>query len=150
MEYGPANITTYDVVVNYGQSFAEMVAVGNYDLVDSEIAESPFQFGGEGRQNVTLTLFHFNRSISSEDAIDEMKQQGFRPGRIEHLLALGAAHTELQKQFPIASLGSSWRRPFGSVIPHLGYDDDIGRYLRLPWFACDWPPNFRLIALRDA
>jgi undecaprenyl-diphosphatase len=56
--------------------------------------------------NLIGKLFHFNRDISSEDAIAEMDKDGFRPATLAELLALGEAQPELQKQFPIIALSS--------------------------------------------
>jgi len=138
---------SFTVTIDYTQSLADMIRAGNYDWVNEDITQEHFPIQGERRQEVTVTLFHFNRSVSSGDAIAGIKQQGYRPGEIEHLLALGAAHPDLQKQFPIIALGSVWSPPGGSrCVPSVPWRG-AGRSLHLLWFDGAWRPSCRFIAV---
>ena len=114
---------TFKVLVDYTKTLKEMIRVGQYDWINDDITSNHFPVTGTGQKEVEITLFHFNRTISSDDAITEMKKAGYRPASVEELLALGAAEKELQKQFPINALGSVWRRPDGDRdVPCLGRD----------------------------
>ena len=95
-------------------------------------------------------LFHFNRSISSDDAIAEMDKAGYRPCLIEDLLSLGVAYKKLQKQFPIVALGSVWRNSPGTrYVPSL-YWDGHGRFLYLSCSGRDWVADCRFAVVRNA
>lgn len=139
---------TFKVLVDYSKSLAEMVSAGKYDWVNLDITNSHFPIQGSGQQEKEVVLFHFNKVVSSEEAIVEMEKQGFCPAKIEDLLALGANQPELQKQFSIAALGSSWRRSGGALsVPLLGWCV-VGRSLGLGWFVRDWDGRWRFAAVR--
>jgi len=138
----------FKVVVGYTRTLKQMIHAGNYDWVNPDINEMNFKVEGQGKQEKEVVLFHFGRSISSEDAISEMSKAGYRPAKIEELLALGAAYPELQKEFPIVALGSAWQSPDGNRrVPCLLW---FGRerYLDLYWFGLDWDEDYRFAAVR--
>lgn len=140
-----------DVFIDYNFSLVNMIKMGKYDVVSNDITQESFPIIGEGRhqQRVVLILLHFDRSVSSDSVIVKMRQQGLRPARIEHLLALGVARPGLQKQFPIAALGSMWQDPAGDrYVPLLGWPMQ-GRNLLLSCFGSDWHPCYRFVALRE-
>jgi hypothetical protein len=138
----------FRVVVDYGQVLVEMIQAGKYDWINNDITSDHFPITGTGQKEEEITLFHFNRSISSDDAIVEMAKKGFRPADPPEILALGAEHPELQKQFPIVALGSPWRDPGG--LRHVVYldRDDARRPLDLVWFERDWIGDWRFAAVR--
>jgi len=138
---------SYIVVVDYSRSLAEMIKAGKYDWVHGNINENNFPVKGIGRHEVSVVLFHFNRVISSEDAMSEMKRTGYRPARIEELLALGENYPDLQRQFPIIALRSFWRPQLGGRgVPALWRIGE--RDLRLLWFESAWHSVFRFLAVR--
>ncbi len=97
---------------------------------------------------VSAKLFHFNRDISSGDAISEMDKTGYRPATLMELLVLGFLFPEMQRQFPIVALGSLWRIA-GSfrVVPSLGVGGSR-RELDLHWFDNDWDAHSRFLGVR--
>ncbi|MBI2097936.1 MAG: hypothetical protein HYT46_03330 [Candidatus Vogelbacteria bacterium] len=128
----------YKLVVNYDQTLAEMIAAGRYDSVNSSITAEHFPVTGRGQQAVEVELFHFGRVMSSEQVMAELDRVGYRPTRIEELLALGAARPDLQRQFPIIALGSPWRNLHGyRRVTYLG-EWHVKRKLSLHWFGSDW------------
>ena len=145
---GEENIT---LTVDYSRTVEQMIAGGNYGWKNSDITEKNFPLPTKllGKKITASTkLFHFERSISSEDAISEMNKAGFRPATLAELLALGEAHPELQKEFPIVALGSVWRDERGDrLVPVLYFDDD-GRELGLNWLGFDWDDNYRFFGVR--
>ena len=77
-----------------------------------------------------------------------MDKRGYRPGRIEELLALGEIMTELQREYPIVALDSAWRGSDGDLgVPCLWSDDRL-RLLYLDWFEDGWSPYYRFLVLR--
>ncbi|MBU4315415.1 hypothetical protein KJ673_03345, partial [Patescibacteria group bacterium] len=77
-----------------------------------------------------------------------MEANYLRPGKIEELLAFGATYPEVQRQFPIICLGSSWVDRGGRRhAPFLsGYGS--GRELRLGWCGSVWDGYCRFLAVR--
>ena len=145
---GAATRNVYPITVNYAQAFEEMVGAGKYDYRNDCITAVNFPITGEGMVNYEAVLFHPNRDLESEDAVKEMTQIGLEPAKTEHLLAFGAKFPEIQREFPVVALGSSWVRPHRSRnVPYL--DRWFGeRDLRLIRWAGEWFAYCRFLALR--
>lgn len=129
-------------------SLSERIKRGKYDWVNSDINEKNFPETVSADYESEYKLFHFNRSISSEDAIKEMEKEGYRPGNISELLALGEVKPELQREFPIVELGLLWLNPFGGRSVAVLRCDGDRRELGLDWFGCDWSARFRFLGVR--
>ncbi len=141
--------SAYKVTVDYAQSLAEMIKAGKYDWVNSDITAEHFPIQGKGKQDVEVVLFHFGKEITSEQVLEVLETQGYRGAKIEEMLALGAAYPELQKQFPILTLGSVWQGPGGSrFVPYLDWDG-AGRDLRLDWLGRGWRGYYRFASVRN-
>ena len=78
--------------------------------VNASITATNFPFTNNEGDTVRLVLAHFNRDISSKDAVKKMAQFGYKPAMIEHLMAYGAQRWDLQPE-RVACLGSSWMSP---------------------------------------
>ncbi len=138
----------FKVVVDYTQTLSQMVQAGNYGWVHDDITQDHFPIKGSGQKEVEVVLFHFDKVITSEEAITEMDKAGFRPARIEELLALGAQQPEFRKKFPIMAPGSVWRNSDDRCdIPHL-HCNAYQRNLNLYWFGSNWHRNYRFAAVR--
>ena len=143
-----ANI--FKVAVNYARPLMEMIRAGKYDYVNSDIIAKHFPVKGKDILPVELELVHLNKYISSDDAIAEIKQRGFRPAKIEELLAFGEKYPEEQRKYPIVALGSVWRSWRGiRDVPYLGGRGD-GRGLSLDCFGYDWDEDFRFLVVRES
>lgn len=145
-------LLVYKIVVDYGISLAEMIKTGKYDWVNDDIVAKNFpiqiQAQGNEKQELEITLFHFNRYIGSDDAIKEIDKAGYRPVSLAELLALGTSQPELQRQFPIIALGSVWQDRYGDrYVPYLWLDGS-DRCLYLFLFESDWFPLFRFAVAR--
>ncbi len=129
-------------------SLSDRIALGKYGWVNSDITEENFPEKVGKDYEVEYKVFHFNRSISSESAIAEMEKEGFRAGNLAELLKLGEIKPELQREFPIVALGSTWRDAGGArYVPVLGCDDGRRR-LGLHWFGGGWGGNVRFLGVR--
>jgi hypothetical protein len=138
----------YNIVVDYGRSLKQMIKAGNYDWVNKNITAEHFPVKGKGKHELSVTLFHFNRTTRSDDAIAEMNKQGFRPAKIEELLFLGEKYPDIQREFPIVSLGCVWWNPDGSrYVPCLSRRGSK-RELNLGCFRNDWHDCCRFLAVR--
>lgn len=141
------NHPTYPVTISFDLSLAEMIKVGKYNSVNSDITEKHFPVNGKGTNEVVTELLHFNRYTESEDVFRELDRSGLRPATIEELLAFGAKYPEIQRQFPIVALGSIWRRLDARFVPCLwGFSGDRG--LNLFWFGSRWYATCRFLAVR--
>lgn len=138
------------VEVDYTKSLDEMIQAGNYDWAHGAITSKRFPIQGQGRTNVELVLFHFNGQMTSTEVIAEMERQGYRPARIEQLLALGAAYPELQKEFHIICLGSVCQHPNGDR--HVPCIDLIADKRELDLFLFDsaWTAHDHFAAVHNS
>lgn len=103
------------LTVDYSQTLAAMIAAGKYKWKNVNIIDKnfPLPAGLSGKKIAIVgKLFNFCE-ISSKGAICEMNEAGYRPAILPEFLALGAKHPELQRQSPLACLGSSWHDPKG-------------------------------------
>ncbi len=167
-------VDIFTVTVDYNRTLLQMIQAGKYDHADHEInaehfpivydmgeyevsivthdAETAklFQPPQKGKWKVELEviLVHFNRNISSDDAIKEMDQLGLRPAVLPELLAFGEMHPAVQKDFPIVALGSVWLLGGGNRrVP--GLDRWVAeRELHLFYFVGDWLGGYRFAAVR--
>ena len=99
----------FPVTNNYKLSLAEMISAGHYDRVNDDITAEHFPIRGGGTAELEAQLVHLNRLMESEDVLKELDKNDLWPGTIPELLAFGAKHPELQRQFPIIPLGSVWQ-----------------------------------------
>lgn len=124
----------------------ELITLGKYDWVNGDIIAKYFPVVEvptlEGEN-----LFHFNRNISSEDAIAEMDKVGYRPATMAELLVYGAKNPEMQRQFPIVALGSVAQIDGTRRVGILG-EGGSGRKLNLDYFDGGWGGGCRFLAVR--
>ena len=144
-------VLLYDVfrlMVDYGQSLEQMIDAGRYDYANNDITTKRFPIKGEGKVEFEGRYFHFNRTTSSKNAIAAMKEAGWEPANIEHLLVLGEKYPDEQRKFPIIGLGSVAKVYGNRSVPVLNKDDSE-RHLYLPWFDRDWSGPCRFLAVRN-
>lgn len=140
----------YKIKVNYNLTLDEMFKLGHYDWINDDITTKHFPIKDKGKIKVALELVHFDEASTTEAALAELDQRGLRPATMAELLAFGAKYPELQKQFPIVSLGSSWVVSGGSRgFPYLDGSDGR-RLLRLHYGEDDWFDDCRFLALRKS
>lgn len=138
---------TYSARVDYNQTLTEMINVGKYDWVNSNITQEHFPIEGEAAQEVDLVLVHLNRWARTSEVEAEIKKQGLRPADLAELLAFGAKYPDVQKQFPIAALGSVWVSPSGNrYVPYLDGSWNGERGLDLRWYEDHWDDYWRFLA----
>lgn len=139
----------FPVTVDYSRSLKEMIAAGKYDWINDDITDKHFPMA-KGKAELNLELVHFNKYISSDDAIAELKMRGMRPATLWELLAFGEKFPEKQREFPVIALASVWRHfSGGRRVPCL-WSGAGGRYLGLFWCGLDWRGRFRFLASRES
>jgi hypothetical protein len=140
---------TYNVMVDYSMSLADMIKAGKYDWSNDDITDKRFSFQGTGQHEVELVMVHLNRSATTREVRQYMDEQGLEPAKIEHLLAFGATYPEIQREFPIIALGSSFVPVHGDrIYPYL-HCRGGGRMLSLRWNDDDrpWVESCRFLAV---
>lgn len=138
----------YPVSVDYGRSVADGILAGQYDWVNVGIVAPHFPTKKSGMHEVKIELIHFDREISTEDALSEIDTRGYRPADLHELLAFGSEHSEIQWEFPIVALGSVWQARDGNrLAPYLDRDDRV-RGLDLGWVKYDWLGFYRFAVVR--
>ena len=147
-EVGQKAKDVFRVLVDYCRSLEDMIAIGKYDHVNSDINAKHFPIAKHGREDVAIEPVHFNRGISSDNALRELDKMGFRPATLPELLAFGEKYPDVQRRFPIVALGSVWRSlDGGRCVPYL-WGVSHGRGLDLGWFEGGWDAGYRFAAVR--
>lgn len=143
--------TSYTITLDRSMSLGDMIAAGKYDSVNGHITEKKFPIERqEGKSEVEVILVHFDKVLTTTQVKSEFERRGLQPAKIENLLALGTAHPDLQRDFPIAALGSALQPSGGDLdSPYLGGDGDE-RDLDLDWYNPDveWDGYWRFLAVR--
>jgi hypothetical protein len=139
------------LTVDYTKTVEQAITNGHYNFKNSDITAKNFPVSSEmigKKMEVAVRLFHFNCSISSDDASLEMHKAGYRPATLMELLTLGSLFPEIQRQFPIIALGSVWRAAcLDCYVPYL-HVFNSRRRLNLYWFGIDWGAHCRFLGVR--
>ena len=131
-------IIALEIRVDDSRQFSEMLQSSKQDFVDPEIIEGNFPIREKKKKRSKVFLVRFNRTLSPDDALAELKKHGFEPGGIEELFAVGGQHPERQLESPIVALGSIWKDKHGCrFIPHLWKNEKNERVLGIVWFDDD-------------
>lgn len=138
-------------IVDYDMNLEAMIAAGNYDWKNDDINAKRFPIVGKGKVEFEDTIFHFDRDISSEDAVKEIiaadTKNPWEPGKIENILAYGAKNPEEQRKFPIVGLGSVGEVDGNRFVPCL-YGYGSKRILSLSWWGDGWLAFCRFLGVR--
>jgi len=161
-EVAIASIThSYSVLLDATKSLADLITLGRYDWINPDITAEHFPVKSRGKRNVRVELWWPNKYFKNGDEViaelaklnDELAQKNasyrYRFAFIEELLALGASQPELQRQFPIAALGSIWLvsdriRRFACL-----YGGGAERVLGLGWMEYDFRDGWRFALVRE-
>ena len=128
-------------------SFEDRITRGNYGWDNSDLTEKKFPVTAEQVGDWEWKLFHFDRDISSEEAIRLMKEDGYDAGAIGHILTFGEKYPEEQRKFPIIGLGSVAKVLLHRDVPGL-WSDGGERVLDLFLFDGGWRRRFRFLGVR--
>ena len=143
----PAN-PAYPTSINYEMSIEELLRLGKYDWSNNDITSKHFPTKRTGEADITIELVHFGRNIGSDDAIKELDRMGLRPAEACELLKFGEKHPDVQREFPIAALGSVWRYLSGYRYVGCLYRSGAERHAYLRWFEGGWGDGWRFAAVR--
>src|ERR1035437_1835235 len=113
----------------------QLIASHNFNWVNSDIEKN---FKLEKVRSSDYKLYHFDKYISSEDAIKEMAKDGYLPATITELLKWKGWN---DKDWVIA-LGSVAKVGGGRLVACLG-GFGTRRGLGLGWFGSVWGDDYR-------
>lgn len=121
----------------------DLIKAKKFDWVNSDITDEVFP--EENPRNTDYKLYHFDKYISSEDAIKKMEKEGYVPANIRELLAWSGWN---EKDWVIA-LGSVGEVSGDRHVPVLSRRGSERRLL-LGWFDFDWSSLCRFLAVRNS
>lgn len=137
----------FSVAVDYDQTVEQMVEAGHYDWKNGDINSGNFQVNRRQSGTMEVHTIQPNRFISSDYAIKEMDNMGFRTAELPELLAIGAKHPDKQKENTVVALGSLLKDPNGRqyvpVLSSVGRGRGLGLYL----FGSAWDPCCCFLAI---
>lgn len=119
--------TAYPVVVDYGLSVERAIELGHYDSVNSDINSRNFPNRRDGTEDVVIELVILHQVISTENALRELDERGYRPANLRELLAFGQKYPDAERDFPVAALGSNWLRRYGDRFAPFIYREGLRR-----------------------
>lgn len=129
--------------------FDARIARGGYGWRYDALTEARFPVTGDQIGTREQKLFHFNRSVSSQDAARLIREAGYEPAPVGAILAFGAASPEVQVLHPVVGLGSVAEIDGKASAPTLWFDG-ARRTLDLLWLDGDWHRNYRFLGVREA
>lgn len=103
-------IVTFKDSIDYNRSIADSIKAGKYDWVNEDITDKNFPSTEKGNEEIEYVLFAFDRSISPEKAIKEMKKVDSRPATMKELLSFGEKHPEIVVDSPFTTAHGSFAR----------------------------------------
>jgi hypothetical protein len=103
------------IKIKAGCSVEQGVAAGQYDWSSREITSEHFPVNETADSEFAVELIAFEQDVKTGAVLDAMDKAGLRPIRFSEELAIGEQHPDLQKEFQIVCLGSSWQRSDGRM-----------------------------------
>lgn len=121
----------------------DLIAQGKFTFVNSSI--TPENFPEEPIRSDDYKLFHFDKYITSEDAVKEIESAGYLPANIYELLSW----KDWNGKDWVVGLGSSCALDVDRRVPDLG-GFSSGRDLDLGWWDGRWDDAYRFLAVRNS
>lgn len=140
----------FRVLVNYDLRVDAAVRECGCDWANSDINDKNFKTNRTGQKEVEMKLFHFSRLMESEEAIKEMKKEGYRPAELHEGLAFVTKNKDEQRKYPIVLLGSLWQYWSGDWSVACLRSDADERDLDLYYFDDRWYASCRFLAVRES
>lgn len=123
------------------KTFKSLVKPWDFTYINSSIED---KFTIEEPRSSEYKLYHFDKYISSEDAIKEMEKEGYSPATLSELLSW----KDWNKDDLVIALGSGAEVGGYRRVPYL-IRDGSERGLDLYYFDGDWYAYCRFLAVRN-
>ena len=122
---------------------SSLIETRKLDWVNSDIKDGLFETPKEISSG--YKLYHFNKYISSEDAIKEMEKEGYRPANAWELLLW----KDWNDKDWVVALGSVGKVGGDRFVPYLGKGGSKRDLYLHCWFG-DWNARFRFLGVRNS
>jgi hypothetical protein len=136
-----------EVTVDFDRSLESMITEGRYDWTNPDVTKTNFPYKAKGVSHVKVHLICFGDIARSEEVMQNLARASLRPATLPELLACGTIHPELQKESPVAALGSVWSHPCGGHQVPILWTGQTGRRLDLYWLENGWGSDCRFAAI---
>ncbi len=136
-------------IVNYGLTLPQMIVEGEFNWVNSNITPERFPIKGSGMTRYKFKIFEPKRNISSEDAVEMMRKDGFPAVHHEAGLAFAREFPNEQLKRPIALLGSSAKWYNENNVICLLKGDAAGRHLHLRYWRLLWSARWGFLGAQE-
>ena len=105
------------ITIDYELSLSDAIKSGNYEDINPHIISTDFPENKieNGKKEVIVKLFTFDKEVESQEAIQDMDEQGYRPATFRELMAFGEVNPEVQRYFPINALGTIVNHPKNNI-----------------------------------
>lgn len=144
---GPTTVgDNHNITVDGTHGLAAMIDAGHYGWTNSDVNDANFKITPTKRDEV-MALVSFNRNISSENAVAEMKARGLRPANLDECLAYGATIADTGSIHPIICLGQSTQFDDDREVPGLWVGSGTWG-LHLDHWDVGWDSDYRFLAVR--
>ncbi|MFA5935146.1 MAG: hypothetical protein WC827_04665 [Candidatus Paceibacterota bacterium] len=141
-------VAVFTAMVDETVSVEDAVKTGKFDWSNDNITSANFpKITGGQKADKEVTIFHFNKTMTSEAVIAEMDKAGYKPANIWALIGLAVKEPDLQRKFPIVALGSVCELGGYRRVPYL-YEGSSERNLGLLYFDDGWDDRYRFLAVR--
>ena len=116
---------TLTLHMDYDASYSHMIEEGKYEQVNYYFDWLHERFWAEdahtGKRDIQIRLFTFGGcNMTTEQIIEEMDKEGFRPATVKELLAFGAEFPDCHMDGETVAL--SRIRIFDDMVPSIGPD----------------------------
>lgn len=138
--YLPSLFSRNQNITMPNKTLKQLIKKNKFDWVHPDINEKNFPL--EDISSNPTKLFHFNRPITSEEAIKEMAKEGYRPANAYELLAWDGWNG----QDWVVALGSFAKIGGNRYVLYLN-GDGSERSLGLGWLDGGWDDFYRFLAI---
>lgn len=119
------------------------IASLDFDYVNSDIEKN---FPIEAPRNTDFKVFHFDKYVTSEEAIKRIEAEGYLPATLGELLSF--AKDGWDNKQTVTALGSVAKVNGNRRVPAL-WKFGSERVLDLDWFGGGWRERCRFLAVRN-
>ena len=88
------------------RTLAEMIDVGKYFLQEKSIDDTHLRVVAKRFTDARVTAVAFKEELTTQEVLSEIDRRGFRPARVEELLAYGMRHFKEYNGKLLVAMGS--------------------------------------------
>ena len=138
----------FTITVKKDEHFNSLVMAAEYDGINDDVTvmRFPMRYSQPGERK--LVLLHFDRTISSEDALKEAQRLGLERPTYEDCLRFGAQHPQVRQKFSISFLHEPILGNDRNQRVLCLYQDGSKAMLSFFWFSEVWKRTYRFAFVR--